>query len=61
MSCKTCDFFKEASRNSLFWVDITRLNEGKMETRFLGRGEVNYCPTCGIELKTLREGTDETD
>ena len=61
MSCKTCEFFKEARRDALFWVKIGCLDGYAMRSRFIERGEANYCPTCGIELKTLREDTDEAD
>ena len=61
MSCKVCDFFKEANRTALFWISITRLNDKKMESRYLVREELNYCPSCGIELRTLREDSNEAD
>ena len=59
MSCKVCEFFKEARRDALFWVKIGYLDGYAMRSRFIVREELNCCPTCGIELKTLREDTNE--
>lgn len=61
MSCKVCEFFKEAGRSSLFWIQATWLNAEKRKSRYLIREELNYCPACGLEFKTLREDTDEAD
>ena len=58
MSCKVCEFFKEAHRNNLFWIRIGWIDGYAMNARLLKQEEMNYCPSCG---RTLKEETDDND
>ena len=51
MKCNTCEFFEEAKKGSMFWLQVTKLEPTGLESRYLSHTDFIYCPTCGKKFR----------